>query len=185
MPLNIPNILTLARIFILPFLLWMIYQDSALWAYGAFVVYALSAFTDYLDGYLARKLNQTSAFGTFIDPIADKIFVLGVLLVMIDLHVLSGLWLIAVLIIVIRELLVSGLREFLGPHNIKLPVTQLAKWKTTIQMLALALLILAPAFPLALFAGKITLIAAAIITLITGMQYLASGLKAMKGLDEQ
>lgn len=183
MPLNIPNILTLARILTLPLLLWMIYQDSAAWAVWAFALYALSAITDFFDGYLARKLNQTTAFGTFIDPIADKIFVLGVLLVLVDLATINGLWLIAVLIIIIRELLVSGLREFLGPHNIKLPVTQLAKWKTTVQMVALALLILAPSFSIVLLAGQITLFVAALLTFITGAQYLNAGLKAMKDID--
>lgn len=183
MPLNIPNILTLARILTLPLLLWMIYQNSASWAIWAFVLYGLSAITDFFDGYLARKLNQTSAFGTFIDPIADKVFVLGVLLVLVDLSTINGLWMIAVLIIVVRELLVSGLREFLGPYNVKLPVTKLAKWKTTVQMVALALLILVPSFEFALLSGQITLLIAALLTLITGTQYLAAGMRAMKEID--
>lgn len=183
MPLNIPNLLTLARILTLPLLLWMIYQNSSDWALWAFALYVASAITDFFDGYLARKLNQTSAFGAFIDPIADKIFVLGVLLVLVDLATINGLWLIAVLIIVVRELLVSGLREFLGPYNVKLPVTKLAKWKTTIQMVALSLLILAPSLDIALLSGKITLFIAAFLTLITGWQYLKGGLIAMKEID--
>lgn len=183
MPLNIPNLLTLGRILTLPLLLWMIYQNNSDWAIWAFVLYTLSSITDFFDGYLARKLNQTSAFGTFIDPIADKIFVLGVLLVLVDLETLNGLWLIAVLIIVIRELLVSGLREFLGPYNVKLPVTQLAKWKTTIQMVALAALILVPSFSFAMLSGQILLSIAALLTFITGTQYLKAGIKAMGEID--
>lgn len=185
MPLNIPNILTLLRILTLPLLLWLIYLDSAAAAPWAFALYVLSAITDFFDGYLARKLNQTSAFGTFIDPIADKIFVLGVLLVLVDLAILDGLWLIAVLIIIVRELLVSGLREFLGPYNVKLPVTQLAKWKTTIQMVALAALILTPMSALAYMAGLGFLGVAALLTLITGTQYLIAGIKAMGEIDKQ
>ena len=183
MPLNIPNILTLLRILTLPLLLWLIYMNSATAAPWAFALYVLSAITDFFDGYLARKLNQTSAFGTFIDPIADKIFVLGVLLVLVDLSILDGLWLIAVLIIIIRELLVSGLREFLGPYNVKLPVTKLAKWKTTIQMVALATLILTPLHALAYSVGLGFLGVAALLTFITGTQYLASGIKAMGDID--
>ncbi len=104
---------------------------------------------------------------------------------MVDLAILDGLWLIAVLIIIVRELLVSGLREFLGPYNVKLPVTQLAKWKTTIQMVALAALILTPMSALAYAAGLGFLGVAALLTLITGTQYLIAGIKAMGEIDKQ
>jgi len=171
---NIPNILTLSRMALLPVLIWLLYQPQswALWA--ALGLYVLSAVTDFLDGYLARKLNIVSPFGTFLDPIADKVFVAVLLITLVDIGRLEGLWTIPVIIIFTREFLVSGMREFLGPKNIKLPVTQLAKWKTTFQMIALGVLIYGGQ---ALFAGQILLSLAAILTVQTGWGYLKAGLK--------
>ena len=169
---TIPNILTLSRIVLLPILIWMIYAG---YSWLALALYIFCAITDFLDGWLARKMNSVTAFGTFLDPISDKIFVALLLLALVDTGPLSGIWVIPVGIILIREFLISGLREFLGPKNIKVPVTKLAKWKTTVQMLCLGFLIASPALPQALLAGQLLTLLAAILTAITGWSYLKAG----------
>tara|TARA_B100000508_G_scaffold137512_1_gene132201 strand:- start:290 stop:823 length:534 start_codon:yes stop_codon:yes gene_type:complete len=171
---QLPNILTLSRMALLPVLIWFLYipENWAMWS--ALGLYAFSAITDFLDGYIARKMNFVSPFGTFLDPIADKVFVAVILIALVDIGRLDGLWTIPVIIIFTREFLVSGMREFLGPKNIKLPVTQLAKWKTTFQMIALGILIYGGD---ALMGGQLTLAIAAVLTIITGWNYLKVGLK--------
>jgi CDP-diacylglycerol--glycerol-3-phosphate 3-phosphatidyltransferase/cardiolipin synthase len=152
--------------------------------------------TDYFDGYLARSSGAVSKLGVFLDPIADKIMVAAVILVLTaqgilrgpyvgDMHVIAGL------IILVREIAVSGLREFLGGLQVSVPVSKLAKWKTTFQLVALGALILGGALPnwnvmlggIALnvphTVGLTTLWAAAILTLLTGWDYLRVGLKHM------
>ena len=179
--LSLPNILTLSRIVALPFLVALLWWPG--WTTGylfAFVLYAVMALTDYFDGYLARKLNQISPFGTFLDPISDKISVGALLVLLVEFDRLQGLWILPVILILTREFLISGLREFLGPQNVQLPVTQLAKWKTAIQMVALGLLILGPIVPLALELGQWGLLLAAVITVMTGWGYMKAGLEVMR-----
>ncbi|MFN3700188.1 MAG: CDP-diacylglycerol--glycerol-3-phosphate 3-phosphatidyltransferase [Alphaproteobacteria bacterium] len=168
---TIPNILTLSRLALLPVLIALLYAGAA---WGALIIYIFAAITDFLDGYLARAMNSVSAFGTFLDPISDKIFVAVLLVVLVDTGALSGIWCIPVLVILAREFTVAGLREFLGSKDVQIPVTKLAKWKTTLQMLSLGLLIIGPAFTLALYGGQIALLAAAAITAHTGWLYLKS-----------
>ncbi len=170
--LTIPNILTLSRIALLPLLIWLLYS-GLYWV--ALYLYILCALTDFFDGYLARKLNAVSEFGTFLDPISDKVFVALLLIALVDIGPLSGFWIIPVLIIMTREFLVSGLREFLGPKDVQVPVTNLAKWKTTAQMLSLAFLIVAPVMPFALGLGLLLISIAAAITAWTGWLYLRAG----------
>jgi len=184
--MNLPNILTIARILLLAPITALFFMESAwgpLAAYTCFALYVLAAITDFLDGYLARKLKQITPFGTFLDPISDKIFVATLLVLLVGFGRLPDLWMMTVIIILAREFLVSGLREFLGPHNIQLPVTKLAKWKTAVQMIATGALILGPFVPYALMAGQIGMLAAALITLITGWIYLRSGMSSMKDLN--
>ncbi|MGH1399308.1 MAG: CDP-diacylglycerol--glycerol-3-phosphate 3-phosphatidyltransferase [Alphaproteobacteria bacterium] len=182
--LNLPNILTIARILILPlmfacFLLETSYGASAIWA--CFVLYVIASVTDFFDGWIARKYNLITAFGTFLDPISDKIFVGCLMVILVGFGRLEGVWLIPVLLIMFREFLVSGLREFLGPKNIQMPVTNLAKWKTASQMVALGFIILAPIVPLADIGGKALLCIAALLTLITGFSYMKAGWAHLKG----
>lgn len=195
--LTLPNILTLSRIFAVPllaFLLWWPRWESG---YGlAFGLYCLMGITDYFDGYLARSSGTVSKLGVFLDPIADKIMVAAVILVLTAQGVLRGpyvgdMHVIAGLIILIREIAVSGLREFLGPLRVSIPVSRLAKWKTTFQMVSLGALILGRAMPwwnvsfgsgvinLPHTVGLTTLWAAAVLTVITGWDYLRVGLKHM------
>ncbi|MAE52233.1 MAG: CDP-diacylglycerol--glycerol-3-phosphate 3-phosphatidyltransferase [Micavibrio sp.] len=175
--LTLPNILTLSRIALLPVLIWLIYAG---YSWAAFALYAVCAATDFLDGYLARKLNAVSPFGTFLDPISDKVFIVLILLTLVDTGPLSGPWVIAVMVIITRELLISGLREFLGPKNVQMPVTKLAKWKTTVQMISMGFLIVAPALPAALMAGQLLTVLAAALTAYTGWLYLKAGFPHLK-----
>jgi cardiolipin synthase len=161
-----PNILTLARLALLVPICWLLtggWDAQAL----AFVLYVLAAATDYADGYIARTYNQGSDLGRMLDPIVDKIFVAGLFVTLAATNIISGLWLACPIIILAREFLVSGLREYLGPRGVSLPVTQAAKWKTTIQMVALGLLI----FPGLQDLGLWTLGVATALTVYTGFIY--------------
>ena len=195
--LSLPNILTLSRIVAIPLLAFLLWWPD--WAMGyllGFVLYALMAITDYFDGYLARSSGAVSKLGIFLDPIADKIMVAAVILVLAAQGVLTGpyvgdMHVIAGLIILMREIAVSGLREFLGGLQVSMPVSRLAKWKTTFQLLALGSLILGQGLPrwtvtvgeivanVPHTVGLIALWAAAVLTVITGWDYLRVGLKHM------
>jgi CDP-diacylglycerol--glycerol-3-phosphate 3-phosphatidyltransferase/cardiolipin synthase len=201
--LTLPNILTLSRIFAVPllgFFLW--WPDWKLGYLIGFALYCVIAITDFFDGYLARAQGTVSKLGQFLDPIADKIMVAAVILILTaqgylrgpyvgDLHVIAGG------IILVREITVSGLREFLGGIQVSVPVTKLAKWKTTFQLVALGALILggavhgqpcqspdAPACETLAeswvhVVGLGSLWLAAALTCITGWDYLRVGLKHM------
>ena len=181
--MNLPNILTLSRIFTVPFLVGLLWWPE--WKLGYLLatgLYALMAITDYFDGYLARSQGTVSKLGIFLDPIADKIMVASVILILCASGDIEGYNVIAALIILLREIAVSGLREFLAGLQVSVPVSQLAKWKTTFQLVSLGALILAgglPQFPFIQTIGMWTLWAAAILTLITGWDYLRVGLKHM------
>jgi CDP-diacylglycerol--glycerol-3-phosphate 3-phosphatidyltransferase/cardiolipin synthase len=195
--LSLPNILTLSRIAMIPLLAALLWWPG--WEQGylaAFVLYCLMGITDYFDGYLARSTGAVSRLGIFLDPIADKIMVVSVILVLTAMGVLRGpivgdLHVVAGMIIVMREIAVSGLREFLGPLKVSIPVSKLAKWKTTFQLVSLGALILGQGLPgwnvdvglrvinLPHTVGLTTLWAAAALTVITGWDYLRVGLKHM------
>ena len=143
--------------------------------------------TDYFDGYLARAQGTVSKLGVFLDPIADKIMVAAVILMLVgtrhnDIAVITGVHIIAALIILLREIAVSGLREFLAGLQVSLPVSRLAKWKTALQLVSFGALILAGALP-ALgwikLVGLVSLWGAAALTLVTGWDYLRAGLRHM------
>ena len=184
--LTLPNLLTLSRIFAVPILVFLLWRPSPV-DYGiTFVLYCIVGITDYFDGYLARAQGQISRLGQFLDPIADKIMVAAVLMMLISsrranpVPEIEGLHIIAALIILLREIFVSGLREYLAPLNVSMPVSNLAKWKTTFQLVALGALILGGAFPKEPWVhqvGLVSLWAAAALTLITGYDYLRIGLK--------
>ena len=189
---NVPNMLTLSRIVMIPAVTWFLWQGDDISRWIAMLFYFVAAVSDFFDGYLARVLNQSSVIGQFLDPIADKLLVASILMVLVangqvdDIHFLAGL------VIMMREIAVSGLREFLGGIQVSVPVSSLAKWKTTAQILCLGFLIVGPAsdpFPWA-FLSWITvpsseigiglLWVSAILTLITGADYLRAGIKHMK-----
>ena len=151
--------------------------NIVLLAGGLFIV---SSISDYFDGYLARVLNQSSKLGTLLDPIADKLLIASVIVVLVDTNVISNLHVIPAIIILLREIAISGLREFLAKMNTDMPVSRLAKYKTTFQMVSLSILIISLGFQLNDFLwnlGLVTLWIAAIITLLSGYNYMAKGLK--------
>jgi len=173
--MTIPNILTLARIALIPVVVVLLCADDPAlrrWVFGLFAVIAVA---DYLDGYLARMLDQASALGALMDPNADKVLVAALIAGLLARGDIAGWDVAAAVLILAREFLVSGLREFLAQRGLPLPVTRLAKWKTTVQLVALALLILAPlAEPgQAIVISAVWWVATAL-TLITGFDYLRS-----------
>ncbi len=182
---GLPNLLTLSRILIVPLLVVLMWKADGLGYLFAFILFCVAGATDYLDGYLARAQGTVSKLGQFLDPVADKIMVAGAILMLVENDIIRGVSVIAALIILLREITVSGLREYLAGIQVSVPVSKLAKWKTTFQMVALGALILhgfsahaMPALP-AYTVGMICLWAAAILTLVTGYDYLRVGLKHM------
>ncbi|HZV56414.1 MAG TPA: CDP-diacylglycerol--glycerol-3-phosphate 3-phosphatidyltransferase [Sphingobium sp.] len=185
--LLLPNLLTLSRILAVPLLVALLWpaQHGHEWRIGylaAFGLYVLMGVTDYFDGYLARAQGTVSRLGVFLDPIADKIMVGAVILILCATRDIEGTHIVAALVILLREIAVSGLREYLAGLRISVPVSQLAKWKTACQLVALGALILAgglPQWPIVETLGLVTLWGAALLTLITGWDYLRVGLKHM------
>ncbi|MCR6629027.1 MAG: CDP-diacylglycerol--glycerol-3-phosphate 3-phosphatidyltransferase [Magnetospirillum sp.] len=180
---SLPNLLTLSRIVVIPLVVATFYVDGALARWIACGLFVAAAVTDWFDGYLARSRNQVSALGRFLDPIADKLLVSAVLLMLVAFDRVSPASVLPALVILLREILVSGLREFLAEIRISMPVSRLAKWKTGFQMVALAVLLVGDMGPRELpvrLAGEACLWVAAILTMITGWDYLQSGLKHMR-----
>ncbi|MCC0038372.1 MAG: CDP-diacylglycerol--glycerol-3-phosphate 3-phosphatidyltransferase [Brucellaceae bacterium] len=186
--LNIPNMLTYGRILAVPLIVLCFFlegrlrsSDFARWS--ALAIFILASLTDYLDGYLARIWEQTSNIGRMLDPIADKLLVATCLLLLAadTDRTIAGWSLWAAIIILCREILVSGLREYLAELKVSVPVTRLAKWKTTIQMVAIGFLLAGPAgdklIPYTTQIGIALLWASAIVTLYTGYDYFRAGLK--------
>ena len=187
--LSLPNLLTLSRILAVPILVFLLWRPAPLDYAITFVLYCIVGITDYFDGYLARAQGRISRLGQFLDPIADKIMVAAVLVMLMasrkadgDVPIIENWAVIPAIVILLREIIVSGLREFLAPLNVSMPVSKLAKWKTTLQLVALGALILSGAFPHEPWmhnVGLASLWAAAALTLVTGYDYLRIGLKHM------
>lgn len=181
--LTLPNILTLSRILAVPLLVALLWPVGGWFDYAlAFALYCLMGLTDYFDGYVARARGAVSRLGIFLDPIADKIMVAAVILMLVFIRTIPGVHVVAALVILLREIAVSGLREFLASLQVSVPVSQLAKWKTAFQLVALGALILGgalPHWPWVHTIGLASLWAAAILTLLTGWDYLRVGLKHM------
>ncbi|MCW5773898.1 MAG: CDP-diacylglycerol--glycerol-3-phosphate 3-phosphatidyltransferase [Rhodospirillaceae bacterium] len=178
---NLPNILTFGRIAAVPLLIAVFYLPAPAANWAALAVFAAASITDFVDGWLARRWQVESDLGKVLDPIADKLLVAAALFMLAAFDRLSIPSIVAAIAILGREILVSGLREFLAGRA-TLPVTLLAKWKTTVQMVALAVLLLGPAAPWGVPAqsiGEAGLWLAAIMTLITGWDYFRRGLDFM------
>ncbi len=169
------------RIAITPLIAVLIWIDRPVYGYQlALALYTIASITDYIDGYMARRLRVESPLGEMLDPIADKLLVAAVLLALASVTSSGWVFLAPALIILIREFMISGLREFLAKQNVSAPVTRLAKWKTTAQILALGFLMGAPGFPSFPFAHEIgiTLLwLAAILSVQTGSGYLINAIK--------
>ena len=180
MKLNIANLLTIARIVVIPIIVICIYLKSPFYGWIAFILFCLASITDYFDGYIARIRNEITNFGTFLDPIADKLLVAAVILILTSKGIIADWETIPALIILLREIAVSGLREYLAGIKVSVPVSRIAKLKTSIQLIALALLILTESqitlVPIMII-GKVALWVTGILTLYTGFDYLKSGAK--------
>lgn len=177
---GLPNYLTLFRIALIPVVAVLFFLNSDLGYWIASFFFVIACITDYLDGYYARTLRQTTQLGQFLDPMADKLLIASTLLLLVGFDHIKGISLIPAIIILCRELLVSGLREFLAETKMSMPVTQLAKWKTALQMVSLTILIAAT--PLTDYVylhtlGTFGLWISAALTLITGYDYCRFGLK--------
>lgn len=177
---SLPNILTLLRIVAIVPIVALFYVDAHWANWTAFGLYSLAGITDFFDGYLARSTGQVSKLGRFLDPIADKLLISAVILMLVATGGLSGLAVLPGLVILMREIAVSGLREFLAELRVSMPVSGLAKWKTTIQIFALGFLIVGDASPAMIPSipiGEALVWVAAVLTVVTGFDYLRAGLK--------
>lgn len=189
---SLPNLLTYGRILAVPVIVLCFFiegrlqsSDFARWV--ALWIFVIASITDFLDGYLARIWNQTSNIGRMLDPIADKLLVASILLLVAADGTIAGWSLWAAIIILCREILVSGLREYLAGLKVSVPVTRIAKWKTTLQLVAIAFLLAGPAgdkvVPYITQMGIFLLWVAALLTIYTGYDYFRAGLKHV--VDEE
>jgi len=180
--LSVPNLLTLSRILAVPVVVATFYVDGDYARWFACALFTAAAVTDWLDGHMARRWAQQSEIGRFLDPIADKLLVAATLFMLTTMGRLSAAAVFPALVILCREILVSGLREYLAELRVGLPVSKLAKWKTAIQMTAIGFLIVGNAGPVFLpitWIGEMLLWLAALLTLVTGYDYLRAGFTHM------
>ena len=176
---NLPNMLTMGRVAAIPLMLAAFYFLPPGWReWTAFAIFAAAAITDFFDGWLARRMAIVSDLGRMLDPIADKLLVAVVLVMLVDRQTVQGWHVLPVMVILVREILISGLREHLAGVKLNLPVTQLAKWKTTAQLLSLGTLIAGPRAEVihAVPIGLGLLWIAAVLTVMTGWSYLRAGI---------
>jgi cardiolipin synthase len=189
--LNLPNLLTYARILAVPLIVLCFYMEGRpsptdWWRWASVWIFVIASITDYFDGYIARVWEQTSNIGRMLDPIADKLLVSAILLLLAFDRTIDKWSLWAAIIILCREVLVSGLREYLAALKVSVPVTQLAKWKTAMQLVAIGFLLAGPAgdkvLPYTTEIGIGLLWISAIVTLYTGYDYFRAGIRHM--IDE-
>ncbi|MCI0600428.1 MAG: CDP-diacylglycerol--glycerol-3-phosphate 3-phosphatidyltransferase [Beijerinckiaceae bacterium] len=179
---SVPNILTYGRVVAVPVVAGCFFWPEFAWArWVALWIFIAAGVTDFLDGYLARAWSQQSRLGQMLDPIADKLLVSAVLMMLVADRTIAGYSLCAAIVILCREILVSGLREFLAELKVSIPVSNIAKWKTTLQLAALGFLIAGPSgdeiMPGVTETGLVLLWLSALLTLYTGWDYLKAGLK--------
>ena len=176
---SLPNVLTLSRIAAIPPLVALFYLEGEVWRWATLALFAAAALTDYFDGYLARSRSQQSSFGRILDPVADKLLVCTVIFALVAFDRVTGLAMVPALLILCREILISGLREYLAGRRIAIPVSRLAKWKTMIQMGAIGFLIIGDVGPAAIpvvTVGTVGLSIAALLAVVTGYDYFRTAL---------
>jgi CDP-diacylglycerol---glycerol-3-phosphate 3-phosphatidyltransferase len=179
---NLPNLLTYGRVLAVPAVTALLFWHAENWMrWLALAIFAAAAITDYFDGYLARAWQQQSTLGRMLDPIADKLLVAATLLMLVHAGTIQSWSIWAAIVILCREILVSGLREFLAELRVSVPVTALAKWKTTVQLVAIGFLIAGPAgeavLPGTVTIGLSLLWIAAALTIYTGWDYMRAGMR--------
>ena len=185
---SLPNLLTLSRIGAIPLIIATFYLESPYGNWIGLVVLVYAGITDFFDGYVARIMSQQSVLGKIFDPIADKLLVGSLLVMLVAFDRIPGIAVLPATVILGREILVSGLREFLAGVKISMPVSQLARWKTMLQMVMLGFLLVGPAGPMfgpfsTTEVGIAGLWIAAILTLVTGYDYLQAGLRHVDAID--
>jgi cardiolipin synthase len=177
---NIPNFLTVLRVLLIPVIAACFYKPSELTRWVAVSIFLFACLTDYLDGYIARTYRQMTKFGQILDPIADKLLVASTLLLMAGFDKLTKWGLIPAIIILCREMLISGFREFLSDLRVTLPVSNLAKFKTAAQMVAITLLLICDLYQdqrLLAHTGEIFLWLASVLSIVTGLSYYRETMK--------
>lgn len=176
---GLPNLLTLSRIVAIPVFVWLFFVPAGWARFAACVVFVGAALTDFFDGYLARAWRQQSTIGRILDPIADKLLVSAAIVMLVAVDRITGYDVLPALVILCREILISGMREYLAGLRISVPVSRWAKWKTGVQMTVIGLLIVAgdmpPLLPLDSI-GDAGLWAAAALTIVTGGEYARAAL---------
>ena len=180
-----PNLLTLGRIVLIPLMVLCFYIPGDIPRWIACAIFSTAATTDYVDGHLARAWQQQSPFGRWLDPIADKLLVAAAILMLVGFERAP---LLPSLVILLREITVSGLREYMAEVSVGLPVSRLAKWKTAVQMVAIGFLLVGASGPAWLPVTTIGLAGiwiAATLTLVTGWDYLHAGLRHMLRVDRR
>ncbi|MBO4405802.1 MAG: CDP-diacylglycerol--glycerol-3-phosphate 3-phosphatidyltransferase [Alphaproteobacteria bacterium] len=174
----LPNLLTLSRIFSIPFIVACFYVDGYFSHLIATILFIVACVTDFFDGYLARQWKQVSAFGRFLDPVADKLLVSTILLMLSGVGIIDGVHLVAATVILAREIIVSGLRQFMAEMKVRVPVTRYAKWKTAMQMFSITCLLFSAMFPetpTIRQLGLFLLWIAVFMTVFTGVRYMKFG----------
>ncbi len=180
--LSLPNLLTMSRIVVIPVIFLSIYIKSPVWSMLSGVLFVIAAITDYFDGYFARKYKVVSKFGMLFDPIADKLLVAAALVIILVNGLVLPISYIPVVVILCREILVSGLREFLSIFQVSMPVTRLAKWKTGFQMTALSMILIGYMWgPI----GEFLLWIAGVLTAITGYEYFKQAIDYIKAEEKK
>lgn len=182
LPTTTANMLTFLRIGLIPILVGLFYINEPYSFITASLVFLVACLTDYFDGVMARRQQEESSLGRFLDPLADKLIIAAAIVMLAGFDRISGITFIPAVIILCREILVSGLREYLGALNKDLPVTRMAKWKTGFQMFGIGFLILGDALPVFPFypIGLICFWTAALLTLVTGYDYLQQSVKQLR-----
>lgn len=180
--LSLPNMLTYGRVLAVPVVVAFLFWPDEFWMrWTALGIYVIAGITDFFDGYLARALSQQSSLGRMLDPIADKLLVSAVLLMLVADRTITSWSLWAAIVILCREILVSGMREYLAELKVSVPVSRVAKWKTTMQLIALGFLIAGHSgdvvLPHTVEIGLGLLWVSALLTLYTGWDYMKAGLK--------
>ena len=181
---SLPNLLSLSRIAAIPVLLGLFFLDGELARWVAGAIFFVACLTDFLDGYFARVRRQQTDLGRLLDPIADKLLVAATIFMLVAFDRVTGLAILPAMVILCREIVVSGLREFLAGLSISMPVTRLTKWKTAIQMAAIGVLLIGDAGPVFIpmvEIGEVGLWVAAALTFITGYNYLRASAKHLTG----
>ncbi len=179
---SLPNLLTFSRIAVIPVVVAAFYLPFGWSQWTACALFTLAGITDWLDGHFARRWKQQCEIGRFLDPIADKLLVAAALFMLAASARISAAAIFPALVILTREILVSGLREYLAGLRVRVPVSNLAKWKTGIQMVAIGVLLVGDAGPDIVpvrAIGETLLWVAALLTLVTGYDYLRAGLRHM------